>query len=303
MPAKRTARRQSGSNKTRKVVVLEDPDESVALQVDGISSLIPEPRDNETATSEPENTTLVSDGEGFASQIFTILVGPQEQKFTAHASFLSQSPVLDRMCHGHFEESRTFTIRLPEDDPKVIKAMIQYLYTGDFTNYGLQHDALGISPTRAGFQLVDLYKVAEKYQLQELKTLLLDKLGDIIDSSKRPKQFLATATRVYTDLLDSDYACRAFFITAAKRMSSPKLLSKALRQNLDECIASGVSLAQDLFEAMVSKFEESLSEEIKEKEDVMEVEATLRVTNQRLVASKRRLQEEIDQLEKSAAQR
>ncbi|KAL8799710.1 MAG: hypothetical protein Q9182_005688 [Xanthomendoza sp. 2 TL-2023] len=301
MPAKRPASRQKGSSKKRKIIVLEDPDESVALQVEGISSLISESRDNETATSELEDSTLVSDGEGFASQIFAILVGPQEQKFTAHASFLSQSPVLDRMCHGHFEESRTFTIRLPEDDPKVIKAMIQYLYTGDFTNYGLHDDTLGISAMRAGFQLVDLYKVAEKYQLQQLKTLILEKLGGIIDGSERPKQFLATATRMYTDLLDSDYACRAFFIVAAKGLQLPKLMSKALRQYLDECISSGANLAQDLFQAMVSKYEEFLSEEMKERREATSAAADLRATNQRLLASVKKLREERNRLEDSAA--
>ncbi|KAL8676404.1 MAG: hypothetical protein Q9186_007068 [Xanthomendoza sp. 1 TL-2023] len=256
MPAKRTASSRSGSRKKRKEAVYEDRDED---------SLITEARDNQSAASELEDTTLVSDEEGFASQIFTILVGPQEQKFTAHASFLSQSPVFDRMCHGRFEESRTFTIRLPEDDPKVIKAMIQYLYTGDFTNYELIDVAVGVTSAHAGFQLVDLYKVAEKYQLQQLKTLLLEKLGDIIDSARRPKHFLLIAKQMYTDLPDTDWACRAFIIIAAKWLPSPKLMSKEFRKSLDECISSGGSLAQDLFEAMVSQCEESLLEEKKER--------------------------------------
>ena len=40
------------------------------------------------------------------------------------------------MCNGPFEESQTFKIRLPEDRPNVIEALTEYLYSGDFRDYG-----------------------------------------------------------------------------------------------------------------------------------------------------------------------
>lgn len=185
---------------------------------------------------------------GFESQIFTILAGPQRQKFTAHASFLSQSPVLDRMCHGQFEESRTFTIFLPDDNPDVIRAVIQYLYSRDIQKFGSVNPS-GCTIT-ALFDLAELYGVAEKYQLKGLKTVIIEKLRVIIDVTKRPIPFLAVAKDIYNCIPNSDEDFRSFFRIAYTSLSLPKDMSEVLRQQFDDHLADGGTMVVDMVTAL-----------------------------------------------------
>lgn len=91
---------------------------------------------------------------GFDSPVFTIIVGPEKTRFNAHTAYLSQSPVLDRMCNGNFKESHDFHINLPFDDPPVIHAMLQYLYSGKFLDFGTVESGHGFSG--AADQLADI---------------------------------------------------------------------------------------------------------------------------------------------------
>ncbi len=88
-------------------------------------------------------TTFMTDntGSGFDSQIFTLIVGREEKVYTAHATYLCQSPVFENICYGHFQESQTFEIRLPEDEPQAIRALIQYFYTGRSSTMALSNPA------------------------------------------------------------------------------------------------------------------------------------------------------------------
>ncbi|KAL8910404.1 MAG: hypothetical protein Q9171_004313 [Xanthocarpia ochracea] len=225
MPPKRTAPRKTGAHKKRRIAVPEEP---------------------QTPASKLDET---SDGNGFQSQIFTILVGLQEQKYTAHASFLSRSPVLDRMCHGEFEESRTFTIRLPDDKPKVIKAMIQYLYSGDF------RDPSSAEPYRkTAYDLAEIYGSAEKYQLQGLKALIIKKLGSVVDVVKRPIEFMSTAKVIYDCIPNSDMDFRAFFKNSASKSLLPTIKAKAIRQEFDAQLADGGTMAVDMVAAILSDY-------------------------------------------------
>ncbi|KAL8646350.1 MAG: hypothetical protein Q9226_006898, partial [Calogaya cf. arnoldii] len=99
--------------------------------------------------------------------MFTLIVGPAGNSFTAHAAYLSQSPVFEKMCNGEFKKGQTSEIELPEDDPEVISALIQYLYSGNFVGFGSL--GTGQGPKDVGSQLAALYVTADKYQLQKLK--------------------------------------------------------------------------------------------------------------------------------------
>lgn len=147
---------------------------------------------------------------GFDSQIFTLIVGPEDEEktFTAHASYLSQSPVFDRMCNGHFEEAHTFKIRLPEDTPKVIEALIEYLYSGNCRNYGTMLS--GEDAKTATHQLAELYCVAEKNGLGDLKILVMNRLAAVTDVKNKAAEFLSVASIIYARTSESDEVYRTF---------------------------------------------------------------------------------------------
>ncbi|KAL8855319.1 MAG: hypothetical protein Q9178_008033 [Gyalolechia marmorata] len=270
MPPKRTSSCKTGAHKKRRVAVPEEP---------------------QTPASELDETTLVSDGVGFQSQIFTILVGLQEQKYTAHASFLSRSPVLDRMCHGEFEESRTFTLRLPDDKPNLIKAMIQYLYSGDFQDSGSVE-----TPRKTSHNLAEMYGVAEKYQLKGLKTLIIKKLGVVVNAVKRPIEFMSTAKKIYDCIPDSDEDFRDFFRNFAIKSLRPTDMSGAIRQEFDDHVADGGTMAVDMVAAILSDYNLQIRSSSLASNDFQATIARLKSEKVEMIEDNERLEEENEQL-------
>ncbi|KAL8799711.1 MAG: hypothetical protein Q9182_005689 [Xanthomendoza sp. 2 TL-2023] len=196
---------------------------------------------------------------GFDSKIFTLIVGPEEKQFTAHASYLAQSPVFDRMCHGHFEESQTLQIRLPEDDPRVIKAVVQYLYSGSFQNFG-NEEACGNTADAAN-QLAEIYSVAEKYGLNDLKALIVQKLGDITDMEGKAAEFLSVARKIYACTPDSDNIYRTFFKDTVGGMEKLFNLSQFDLDIFNECVSGGGRLAVDMVRAIYHRYARNLDTE------------------------------------------
>ncbi|KAL8727674.1 MAG: hypothetical protein Q9166_005910 [cf. Caloplaca sp. 2 TL-2023] len=210
------------------------------------------------AAWEYGEVTSMIHGNGFDSQIFIfiVIVGSEEKAFTAHESFLSQSPVFEKMCHGQFQESHAFEIKLPEDDPKVMRAIIQYLYTGNFLDFGSMESGHG--PKGAGSQLAALYVTAEKYQLQNLKNLVLAKLGSMIDLEVHPLDFLCIAELIYASIPDTDNLWRGFFKQYAGLMPKPRFMSKSVRCAFDVYIHEGGTQAVDMMDAICSDYDNQI---------------------------------------------
>lgn len=88
------------------------------------------------------------------------------------------------------------TINLPEDEVEIIQATIQYFYTGDFwvfgstatleTTEGIGKDAAvkatGCEKLAAAENLATMYITADKYQIQDLKSLVVKKLAAVVDT-------------------------------------------------------------------------------------------------------------------------
>ncbi|KAL8698802.1 MAG: hypothetical protein Q9201_006371 [Fulgogasparrea decipioides] len=213
-------------------------------------------------------------GDGFDSQVFTITVGPEARVFTAHAAYLCQSPIFERMCRANFKESQNMRINLPEDDPAVIKAIIQYLYAGNFWGLGIvvPSDSVAEIATESSTRTLDeffevatdilatMYITAEKYQLQDLKHLIVNKLKAVTNIRERPIQFFSTAMTIYAGIPDSDDVYRKFFKSSIKHLQNPRSMSKTVRQAFDDCWASGGMLAVDLASITCSRYEEELAE-------------------------------------------
>ncbi|KAL8980184.1 MAG: hypothetical protein Q9205_004658 [Flavoplaca limonia] len=200
------------------------------------------------AAWEYQGVTAVIHWDGFDSQIFTLIVGREEKVYTAHATYLCQSPVFEKICYGHFQESQTFEIRLPEDEPQAIRALIQYLYTGRFLDYGTIESGRG--PAGAATQLADLLIMADKYQLHDLQILVAKNLDAIIDVEERPIDFLWIMQATYASVTELDKSRRKHFKNFASQLPKPNLMGKSLREVFDECISGGGVLASDLVSAL-----------------------------------------------------
>jgi hypothetical protein len=66
------------------------------------------------------------------SPIVTITVGREGRLFAAHEDVLCQSPYFEVLCRGQYLEAQSKRIALPEEEPEVFSAVLEYLYKGDY---------------------------------------------------------------------------------------------------------------------------------------------------------------------------
>jgi len=66
------------------------------------------------------------------SPIVTMTVGREGRLFAAHEDVLCQSPFFERILHGTYFDAQSKRISLPEEEPEVFSAVLEYLYKGDY---------------------------------------------------------------------------------------------------------------------------------------------------------------------------
>lgn len=114
--------------------------------------------------------------------IVALCVGEQRVKLNVHQDTLCQLPFFKAALMGGFREASDQAIKMPEDDPEHLSALIEFLYTGNYTyqyerqsvqlkegltipvgdlNEGLFH--LGIYTTAGKYQCPGLVKLATQH--------------------------------------------------------------------------------------------------------------------------------------------
>jgi hypothetical protein len=66
------------------------------------------------------------------SPIVTLTVGREGRLFAAHEDVLCQSPYFEALCRGQYLGAQSKRIALPEEEPEVFSAVLEYLYKGDY---------------------------------------------------------------------------------------------------------------------------------------------------------------------------
>jgi len=67
------------------------------------------------------------------SAIITISVGPTQRLFAAHEDVLAKSTHFADLCRAQFFETPNKRIELPNEEPEIFSAVLEYLYKGDYT--------------------------------------------------------------------------------------------------------------------------------------------------------------------------
>jgi hypothetical protein len=78
------------------------------------------------ATTTPSHKSLAP------SPIVTLTVGREGRLFAAHEDVLCQSPFFEVLCRHQYLEAQSKRIALPEEEPEVFSAVLEYLYKGDY---------------------------------------------------------------------------------------------------------------------------------------------------------------------------
>ena len=141
------------------------------------------------------------------------------------------------MCKGPFQESAERHVRLPEDDADDFGCILEYLYLMDY--------AMDLEDPDVFDRLANVYILAEKYQMEPLKSLTVKKFRNGLTSSQGA--FFRVAQAIYQDTPDSDRIFRSYFAATA-----PEILLKLSADQFPVVrgiIQEGGILAVDIFEA------------------------------------------------------
>lgn len=180
--------------------------------------------------------------------MFKVFVGPQRRIFHTHEAVLSQSPVFECMCNGSFKEGVEREIELPDDNADAFECLIEYLCRGisDSGETANRHVKAGV--------LANVYIMAEKYQLDDLKSVVIASLVAIFDNatgSKGINRFFDAARKIYENTPDSESLFPDCFKQRVTQIAAYGDQFPYLVAQVKCCISHGGKLAQDTFDAYI----------------------------------------------------
>ena len=151
------------------------------------------------------------------------------------------------MCNGLFRESVERQIELPDDDAKVFGYMLKYMYCGVLHGFETCKQDIDVA------MLADVYILAEKYQLKNLKELLITKMAAFVDAAGTKEctgcvgGFFDAAVKIYQGTPDSEVLFPNFFKTGVIQLLGDEL--PGVEAHVKRCIIDGGKFAQDAFDA------------------------------------------------------
>jgi len=224
------------------------------------------------------------------SPIVTLTVGADGRLFAAHEDILRQSPFFDAACRGGYFDAQSRRISLPDEEPEVFSAILEYLYKGDYyprlvhnrhrNSWELEdhaaknptphhspnptETAAGRAPGTAsdatvflasvGAQILRdtvIYCAADRYGLDELKRLALRKQG--LQAGIDVATILRSAQYAYANTPDSDSRLRAHYLALIIRCRKTFKRSGTMQAEME---AGGSKLFFDLFVAMCNHLDD-----------------------------------------------
>ncbi|ORY57449.1 uncharacterized protein BCR38DRAFT_413849 [Pseudomassariella vexata] len=217
------------------------------------------------------------------SPIVTLTVGREGRLFAAHEEVLGQSPFFESACRNQYLDAQSKRISLPDEEPEIFSAVLEYLYKGDYyprllhnknrNSWELEDSttAAGRSPnpsenggsrgaveattyiSSVGQDLLRdtvIYCVADRYGLEELKRLALRKQG--LQSGIDVATILRSAQYAYDNTPDSDSRLRAHYLALIIRCRKTFKRSGTMQLEMER----GGKLFFDLFVAMCNHLDD-----------------------------------------------
>jgi hypothetical protein len=218
------------------------------------------------------------------SAIVTIAVGKDQRLFAAHEDVLNRSPWFAEACRQQFFSSPgQRRISLPDEQPEVFSAILEYLYKGDYwprlihdkkrDQWSLESGAEDLTRSPAtekkfvGFNesatiyhdgvgdyiLRDtaVYCAAQRFSLPELQRLALRKQG--LQSGIDVATILRSARFAYANTPASDSRLRAHYLALIIRSRKTFKRSGTMQMEMEK---GGTQMFFDLFVAMANHIDD-----------------------------------------------
>lgn len=274
---KRSFRSQESQNRIDKVARLKKQQQGVARD-QKLSKL------QRSLNHEQDSTLREGSKSAAPSPIVTLTIGREGRLFAAHEDVLRQAPFFDRACREQLFDAQSRRIYLPEEEPEVFSAVLEYLYKGDYyprlihnrsrnsweledtnaKNPRSPHPSPNPDPNAAAHASVYLssidadilrdtvvYCAADRYGLEELKRLALRKQG--LQSGIDVGTILRSAQYAYAHTPDSDSRLRAHYLALIIRCRKTFKRSGTMQAEME---AGGSKLFFDLFVALCNHLDD-----------------------------------------------
>lgn len=124
-------------------------------------------------------------GSYLVSPVTTLYIGPDRLELHAHENTLCKLPFFRAALKGSFGQSQTKSIAMPEDAPVTASALIEYLYTGNYTytydSVSPQlHKAPPVPTLAEGQYHVGILSIASKYDCKELVAMAIQNFDAVL---------------------------------------------------------------------------------------------------------------------------
>ncbi|OJD32335.1 btb poz domain protein [Diplodia corticola] len=176
----------------------------------------------------------------FNSETFSDVdvVCANDDAYKCHRLVLSQSPVLAKALDPQlgFKESTRGVIELNNDDPSAVKAMLEFLYTFDYT------DPNGADYSKILLFDAEMYALGEIYAISSLKKLAKKRFQDMFE---RPLDghIIAPAIRaIYDTTPETDRGLRDVVVASCK----PRIRSLLKDDDFNEMMDNVGPFGKDL---------------------------------------------------------
>ena len=194
--------------------------------------------------------------------MINLLVGPDKTEFQAHEAVLRRSPffssAFDSSFNGPSSPHSPRIVELPEEDPDIFAAVLQFLYQDDFFPRLLRHPASQKpeleyrdpdAANRVGpmMKLARIYFAADRIGLQGLMRLAARKVRKLMPVSA--KSYLMFARFVYENTSDTDDILRPYAISYVNEYLLYFVEDE--EDVLKEAVLEGGAFAWDLMQELI----------------------------------------------------
>ncbi|KAK4900857.1 hypothetical protein LTR27_002040 [Elasticomyces elasticus] len=172
----------------------------------------------------------------------------------------SQSPVLAKACEGAFKEAEEGLITLQEEDPRVVEALLQFIYTLDFDDSC--HD---VDEMPAIVFTVDVHIAADKFDIPGLRKLTASKFRAYALTKWDTAGFAEAAALVFNAGIAVEKSLRESVVTIATKNAKQLLGQDEVGKRFHAVASATPALAVALWQRQVEeKTEGAAADEVEE---------------------------------------
>ncbi|KAL6402720.1 Kelch-like protein 21 [Ilyonectria robusta] len=162
----------------------------------------------------------------------------------------SQSPVFHAACNGEFKEASTRTYSLDSHSLPMVRRMMDFFYTGDYTEESEEEDtgedAIPVLSVHAA-----MFALTDKHNIEDLTVLSAKKYSENLTKNPDVSNFLYSISEVYNSTLTSSRGLRDRALAFARAKLPGFLTLSDAKEEFDEVTADTPEFIKELLYSFI----------------------------------------------------